>query len=445
MKNKLALLTALMAFPLVACNGNPSSSSNYEGDGSKEGSVSGSTSGSSIPVDISSDSQAPAEPTSVEIVWADYCDDGEELGLFEGDGLSIEFGIGEGRNEPKFYANGNDARMYQGNTLTISAANITKIEFTLNDKAGEFSANPGQLSENLWTGDTDEVVFTVTSGQRRIVSMKIDYTPGEGQPQLEFDTADEYVLYFLEYRGVTSYQAAPGISGIEKEKFIDAEYELEPYESLFGLAPAYVSVYFEAGTLDPILDKLESEGFDVPAEVSEWGTFDCVDDTLEIDVMEFDDSWVEYGIPEGTVSVTYYLLADLDEIGGDTLEFESAAECVMYFLECREISGFETVPVISGLSDEDLLYMDYDMEGLDGYAPYVELDYAPSTKDAIFAALESEGFDVPETPDSLYGYECTKGELEVDVYILDADDASLYQMDEGVVTLTFYAIADISE
>ena len=100
--------------------------------------------------------------------------------------ISLAFADGGGTT-PKYYNNGAAIRMYNKNTLTITAPAakpITKMEFLFGGdsyaaEAGNFSA--GSLSGTVWTGSASTIVITnnKASGQIRICSIKITYGAGE--------------------------------------------------------------------------------------------------------------------------------------------------------------------------------------------------------------------------------------------------------------------------
>ena len=106
----------------------------------------------------------------------------------EGDTLSIGSDISvvfkKGSSATKYYKSGTAIRWYGGGTCTIasSAGNITQIVLTYgsSDGSNEITSNVGTFSTNTWTGSADTVVFTQagTSGQRRIVKIKVTYGGG---------------------------------------------------------------------------------------------------------------------------------------------------------------------------------------------------------------------------------------------------------------------------
>ena len=81
----------------------------------------------------------------------------------EKNGITISYNYGiYGRY---LYADNNKIRMYNYNTLTFKAHNnkITKIEFTLGERNHadkKLKAFVGTLSDNVWTGEEEEVLFT---------------------------------------------------------------------------------------------------------------------------------------------------------------------------------------------------------------------------------------------------------------------------------------------
>lgn len=97
--------------------------------------------------------------------------------------VSVTFAKAGGSNEPKYYETGNAIRCYAKNTITVSAPEVNSIEFTFGsgDGSNEISVNVGTFSGNAWTGNADEVVFTIggSSGHRRIAGMKVVYN-GQG-------------------------------------------------------------------------------------------------------------------------------------------------------------------------------------------------------------------------------------------------------------------------
>lgn len=84
---------------------------------------------------------------------------------------------------PKYYESSSDLRLYALNTLTLSAKEITKIEFTCTFKENQtMTPSVGTLADTVWTGSASSVTFTLGSkGQVRITELKVTGTfSGEG-------------------------------------------------------------------------------------------------------------------------------------------------------------------------------------------------------------------------------------------------------------------------
>ena len=104
-------------------------------------------------------------------------------------GLLIEADQGNNPNDsgkPKYWDTDLTLRLYSQNTLTLSADNITGIEFTFNTIKNNqtMTANTGSITAfsntgALWSGDTDSVTFTlgdVARGQIHILKIKVTGT-----------------------------------------------------------------------------------------------------------------------------------------------------------------------------------------------------------------------------------------------------------------------------
>ena len=180
---------------------------------------------------IYSFAHATGAEMTTEIVFADLgFENAQDLGTFTVGGLTFSFDLGTNGNgnTPKYYDNGTAARIYAGNTMTISAAGpITKIEFTFGGnnytpKSGayEFSAGSYAMATKTWTGDTESLTVTNTgTSQWRITSMTITYagTPAniagnvlKGAAE-DTDATGKYILAKPEGEPVGFYLANGGV------------------------------------------------------------------------------------------------------------------------------------------------------------------------------------------------------------------------------------------
>ena len=128
---------------------------------------------------------AAATEKSTEVVFADWdVENAADLPTTQVEGLTFSFDLGANTQyAPKYYTSGAAARIYAGNTMTISAiAPITKIEFNFVNnyafQSGGFELSDGEytLTTKTWTGSTESITFTNTSAKQwRIVSMTVTY------------------------------------------------------------------------------------------------------------------------------------------------------------------------------------------------------------------------------------------------------------------------------
>lgn len=92
-------------------------------------------------------------------------------------GVTASFSKGSSSTDPAYYNTGTAVRCYPGNTMTVTAEDITKIEFTFGsgDYTNPITANTGTLNGSTWTGSADAVTFTVggDSKHRRIQALKV--------------------------------------------------------------------------------------------------------------------------------------------------------------------------------------------------------------------------------------------------------------------------------
>ena len=126
------------------------------------------------------------------------------------DGVTVAFDKGTNSITPKYYTNGNAVRLYAGGTLTVSADDaITGITFTFgsDDGSNELTSDVGTFESPTWTGEANEVVFTVggTSGNRRF--SKVEVTLGDGP----VDPVDEETVNII--FAMQGYENAQNLDG----------------------------------------------------------------------------------------------------------------------------------------------------------------------------------------------------------------------------------------
>jgi hypothetical protein len=114
---------------------------------------------------------------SINMKAQGYTNGQEVTTITKGD-VTLTFGKGTaGSNVPKYYNTGEAVRCYPGNSMTVTAESITKIVLTFGsgDSNNAISVSTGALSGSTWTGDADQVVFSVggSSGHRRIAQVDV--------------------------------------------------------------------------------------------------------------------------------------------------------------------------------------------------------------------------------------------------------------------------------
>lgn len=177
---------------------------------------------------------AAATEKSTEVVFADWnVENAQDLTTTQVEGLTFSFDLGANTQyAPKYYTSGAAARIYAGNTMTISApAPITKIEFTFVNnyafQSGGFELSDGEytLTNKTWTGNAESVTFTNTSAKQwRIISMTVTYAgyPGNIEGNVlkgaaeNIEAVGKYVLAKPEGKQVGFYLADGGTIKVGK-------------------------------------------------------------------------------------------------------------------------------------------------------------------------------------------------------------------------------------
>lgn len=125
------------------------------------------------------------------------------------DGISVVIAKGSGSSAPAYYSNG--LRLYAGNTITVSGADISRVDLTFTMQGtkpyADLTASPGTLvsggnstsdsdfKTDVWTGSASTVTFTLgASGQRLIRNVVVNGdgsdTPGTGGDPVDPDEPD---------------------------------------------------------------------------------------------------------------------------------------------------------------------------------------------------------------------------------------------------------------
>ena len=179
-------------------------------------------------------------------------ENGEEVASITiGEDVTGTLDKGEGTLDPKYYNSGTALRMYAGNTLTITAEKpMVKIVFTMTGNATQMSleADKGEYSlegtTGTWTGEADEVVFTVpnvSGNQARIQMIEIFFAGSEGPKLVE--VPEDLVVESYFFQGFDTYY----------EEDIESQVEVGFYgenEVYFHNLSSYVDDNWVKGTIE---------------------------------------------------------------------------------------------------------------------------------------------------------------------------------------------------
>ncbi|MBD5296006.1 MAG: hypothetical protein HDS25_06790 [Bacteroides sp.] len=101
--------------------------------------------------------------------------------------ITVTFSKGKGSNDPKYYTSGESIRVYNNNTITVSAPEgyeIVSVTMTANNSSNAVSVTPnvGKVTKNgaevAWDGQpVNSIVFTQGSGTGYIEKMYVLYAP----------------------------------------------------------------------------------------------------------------------------------------------------------------------------------------------------------------------------------------------------------------------------
>ena len=129
-------------------------------------------------------------------------EDGPFTSISKGD-VTISASKGTGQASPAGNSSYAELRTYKGNTLTIEGVSISKIRFYVSNKeTGEFTADTGELVGLVWQGESDSIIFNITSGQRRFTKIIVNHLGDPGTRSVESVAQDVLEAVF---EGETNY------------------------------------------------------------------------------------------------------------------------------------------------------------------------------------------------------------------------------------------------
>ena len=237
-----------------------------------------------IPVDtitrsICFDDEKPSSGDSKEIT--------EPFTIGEEGVITATFALGEGTTTPKIYKNPDkssefDARIYTGNTLTISSnsLNIRNIEFGFgrgDSSSVTLESTDNKFSGTTWTGDDDSVTFVVKgNGQRRINTITVQYEGSEPGPEEVVNLGVKSIADVKKYIAENPVKTNDFGNGVNDKRVVTikgfalAKIDLEKFKEAYGLnvsEPAKVIMADSTGSIG-VATKVSGDGTTL------WGKID---------------------------------------------------------------------------------------------------------------------------------------------------------------------------
>ena len=176
-----------------------------------------------------------AEPISWDASAQGYENAQDVAAIDFGGGFTATLDGGGNTNTPKYYTSGTALRMYAKNSMTLKGTAIKKVVFTFKDK-NVLEANVGTLAidgmTGTWTGNADEIVFTVTDGsgnQARIQKIEIEGAAAGLIPGAEYtyvDDAEDLTVGTHVYQVIPYNASGAGVKSEEKSIFLSVSFEV---------------------------------------------------------------------------------------------------------------------------------------------------------------------------------------------------------------------------
>ena len=127
--------------------------------------------------------------------FAQIYTNGAKAGATTQGDVTVTFAKGNGSNDPAYYSSGTAVRCYPKNTITVASEKLitgVKFAFGTSDNSNSISADNGTYIEPDWTGEANNVVFTIggTNNHRRIAGIKVTLNgPGTQTSYTRFITS----------------------------------------------------------------------------------------------------------------------------------------------------------------------------------------------------------------------------------------------------------------
>ena len=380
------------------------------------------------------------------------------------DSIFVILDQGNGTNPPKYYSNG--MRLYSQNTITVRAAQITRVEMrflqqgtkayadltTSVDTLTPSATNPtaSQSVVDVWTGDAQQVVFTLGTGQRiiqEIIVFGVGGDAGEEEIVIPDDLDPDY-----EYDEPTLI-TVPEIS-VNKQEYRFVQENVEVHCNMGSIVHAdTITDYFGCNANYKLT-------FTATQEIKGLRINGWVRKNFTADV---DHGEIEYISPEDDLEAEPVIVVRDIDFQQVTIRCNNQLRCyeVELYFEENPHTLSDTIALVTDTA-EAVYYADYSEEGSYSHVlylydaateyPEVALDlYTASLNDMSGVYTVEDGnlgdYSYVATDEEYYAMivdgEVTVTKTGVDTYLvtgwLEGDDANVYTISySGICTVNPY-------
>ncbi len=247
------------------------------------------------------------------------------------------------RYGPKYYDSGKAVRCYGGNTITVYAPEgytIISIKFTFatGGDSNATTTNVGTFKTDTWSGESNEVIFTISgaSGQRRITAIDVTYTKANGYECLPMAvTSAKYATFCAPFEvnvpeGITAYTA----DGVKANGGI----VLTETSTIPANTPVILS---SASAVMTVVSGIPTEG--TPAYGALVGTYEATEAPAGSYVLQNQDG-----------KVGFYKVADPVSVGANRCYLVSTNDAKAFYLEADDATAINGIN--AEITDSNAIY-----------------------------------------------------------------------------------------
>lgn len=129
--------------------------------------------------------QAGSEPMQQLYVFSEHYSNATAVTSVQLDDITITFDKADASTAAKYYDTGSGVRVYAKSQMIFNGINIQKIVFSYgsNDHTNAISVNTGSFNTDTWTGNADEIIFTIGGSSKYRTISTITITSQEQTTQ----------------------------------------------------------------------------------------------------------------------------------------------------------------------------------------------------------------------------------------------------------------------